>query len=95
MKKGGAREIALNPVLMNLFSKINKSTKWVFQNKLYNNFYMEFEEVIVKRNILREGEMNLHTLRYTSSYSLLHNGVSLKIVSTLLGHSNLKTTDTC
>jgi integrase len=90
------RIVPVNDEVYDLLTNVDKSGSYVFST---SGGCKRREEFISKRfkSYVRKAELDerftFHSLRHTFASHLVQNGVSLYIVSKLLGHSNLKTTE--
>ncbi len=77
-------------------TKKNNGTKYIFINPRTKKplsrqlFFLNIKKYASRANINKS--ISPHTLRHTFASELLENGADLKVVQTLLGHSNVSTT---
>ncbi len=74
-----------------------KETDWIFTTKLYRGFLVgylseKFREIVDKLNITNHDKITLHSLRHTYCSLGLSNGIGIKAMQRLLGHSTASTT---
>ena len=93
--KSGKREIPLTKRTLNLLKQLKlknpKGSDIVFcsEKGTYispRNFERTFKKVIAKAKI---ENCNVHTMRHTFATRLIESGVSIKVVSELLGHADV------
>ena len=93
-KSGKSRNIDINDNLLIFFKKYkHQGSEYVFCTKdgrpLVNNLNRRFKNAVKRAELER---VSIHTLRHTFASHLVMAGVPLATVSTLLGHSDIKTT---
>ena len=93
------RTIPLNSVCVDILKRRYENSSFEYQNvftlsgkpfeqeKLSKNF----KSYIIKAKI--NNKLNFHSLRHTNASWLVQSGVSIYVVSKLLGHSNISTTE--
>lgn len=90
------RIIPINNELYNLLEKLSKDHHYIFPNESGEKRDPEFVSKKFKKYIRKAGlgeQFTFHSLRHSFASFLVQKGVSLYIVSKLLGHSDLKTTE--
>ncbi|MGN1379441.1 MAG: site-specific tyrosine recombinase/integron integrase [Bacilli bacterium] len=78
-----------------LFLLKTKSSEYVFINNFGNKISRQGFFKILKKLYKDAGinkEVSPHTLRHSFATHLLNNGANLRVIQTLLGHSNITTT---
>ena len=95
-KSGRERTIPLNEAAYDVLSRLERKGEYVFcrwdGEKRDKHFISRRFKKCLRKVDLGEG-FSFHSLRHTFASHLVQKGVSLYIVSKLLGHSNLKTTE--
>lgn len=99
--KTGERIIPLNPRALNALQELKKyqtdnhiKTNFVISTStgrmvVQNSFYRTFQSMQAKLGIT---PVTVHALRHTFATNLLEQGVDIKVISQLLGHSSVKIT---
>jgi site-specific recombinase XerD len=77
--------------LLRLYYKKYKPTKYLFNGQNSEQYSIGSCQKIYKKYI--DDESSIHTLRHSSATALLENGTDLRIIQSILGHSNVKTTE--
>jgi integrase len=79
--------------VFDILSRRDKSTKWIFTNKLGDG-PRNYCRTSFKKACERAGfsDVSWHTLRHTFASRLLQNGMTLFEVKELLGHSDIQST---
>ena len=84
----------MNRILLQLFSNMEKRSKWVFTKKDGNKINIHSLERRFKNQLkrLQINDASLHTWRHTfASYFIIETG-NMRALQKLLGHKNIKTT---
>lgn len=84
------REIPLTSTLVKIFKSLRSESVYVLCNKFgermdYRGYQTSFARLLKKLNIKHYG---IHSLRHTFATRLLENGVDIKTISELMGHSS-------
>lgn len=95
--KSGNRVIPLNDAAINALNELYKVTgnyETVLANQkggyiAYRNFDKTFKTILRNCNLNKTG---IHTLRHTFASKLFRNGVDIKTISEILGHSDVSIT---
>ncbi|MGI3135973.1 MAG: tyrosine-type recombinase/integrase [Candidatus Phytoplasma vitis] len=92
----GTRQIPLSNILIKILKPLKKTTKteyFVLSNSLkpieprvYRNYYYRF------LNFLKIKKIKFHGIRHSFATRLIENKADYKTVSSILGHTNIKTT---
>ncbi len=90
------RIVPLNNTIFNLLITMKRTSEYVFCNEAGNKrdddkLSKEFKKCLVKAEL--DISFRFHDLRHTFASHLVQKGVSLYILSKLLGHSDIKTTE--
>lgn len=93
--KAGNRKIPLSKQTIAVLEKLPHNSDYVFCNKQGNkldrrNINRTLKAITSRTDINKD--FTVHTLRHTYGSILLRNGVDIKVVSELLGHSQISTT---
>lgn len=92
-KTGKSRKISIPEQMAQLLNGLNKQAKVVFSHKgkpmSYNMVSSLFRKFTLAQGL---PFTNLHTLRHSTATLLLNEGVPIKLISEMLGHSSVVTT---
>ena len=89
-KTGKWRQIPLSPNVKAALDSLPHDTEYVFPQMDHRNFSRKFERLLEKIHIK---EASLHTLRHTFCSHLAMNGVPLRTIQVMAGHSSFRTTE--
>lgn len=92
------RTIPLNQTCIDILQKRYERSDFQYQNVftidnkpiLQEKFSKQFKTYVIKAKI--NSKLNFHSLRHTHASWLVQSGVSIYVVSKLLGHADIKTT---
>lgn len=97
-KSGNDRVVYFRPVIKNIIIKLlqlETDHKYLLHNNLRNRpvNYSDIKYIFLKlKDILKIKKLHPHMFRHTFATKLLQNGVDIKSVMDLMGHTNLSTT---
>jgi integrase len=89
-KTGKWRQIPMSPNVKKALSQLPRDSEFVFPQMDHRNFSRKFERHLQRLNIKNA---SLHTLRHTFCSHLASNGVPLRTIQILAGHSSFSTTE--
>jgi integrase/recombinase XerD len=88
------RMVPLSPIVLQLlrqYYKEYKPVEYLFNGQKSNQYSIGSCQKIYKKYI--DSSTSIHTLRHSSLTGLLENGVDLRIIQKIAGHSSSKTTE--
>lgn len=96
--KKDRRTLLSKPMLIHLrlYYQVYRPRKWVFEGPGGAQYSDESIQSVFRRAVARAGikkRVTVHTLRHSFATHLLEQGVNLRYIQTLLGHSSTKTTE--
>jgi site-specific recombinase XerD len=97
IKNGKGRKDRIVPLsqtvldLLRQYYREYKPVNYLFNGQFSEQYSIGSCQKIYKKYI--DDESSIHTLRHSSATALLENGTDLRIIQSILGHSNVKTTE--
>ena len=93
------RKTVLSPILLNVLRQYHKTHKpayWLFEGQDGGQYSAKSIQQILRRAVEKAGANpwgTVHTLRHSFATHLLQEGMNLRMIQTMLGHSSSKTTE--
>lgn len=83
------------PLILEYLNLRNASSKYLFTNRRGNPLTTRYVQIMIKKYGEKAGitkKVTPHVLRHSYATHLLKNGVDIRVIQQLLGHSSLSTT---
>lgn len=85
----GKRIIPLSSDVINHFDMLNINNDLIYSDKTYESFRFSFDRLCKKANVQNKA---FHALRHTFATNCYYRGADVKVLSKILGHSDVNVT---